>query len=194
MQNIDFYSGPASRDVPLQFDSNDPEYFSRMSGVHSRDQEKAKKKASRVIFLISALCIICFTTGLVIGIKFAGGSKTPIVDDATYRAMNDISQRVSGLVKPAIAAAVDKSQGFPASQYPYALKIGESYKEARAREIASFLSKKGHTVILSHAKNGEFRVFTGPYKTRNNAKSSLKKLDSYNKFSISATARIVKRN
>jgi len=193
MQNIDFYSGPASRDLPLQFDSNDPEYFSRMSGIHSKDQERVKKKASRVIFLISALCIICFTTGLVIGIKFAGGSKTPIVDDATYRAMNNISQKVTGLVKPAVAATLNKNTGYPAAQYPYAIKIGSSFNESKAREIASFLSKNGHTVILSRAGSGKYKLYTGPFKSINNAKSGLKKLDSYNKFSISASARIVKR-
>ncbi len=194
MQNIDFYSGPGARDLPPQFESKDPEYFSRMSGVHTKDQEKAKKRASRVIFLISALCIVCFTTGLAIGIKFAGGSKTPIVDDATYNAMNNISKKVSDLVKPSRVEAATRTSSFPAAEYPYAIKIGASYSENEARKIASYLSKKGHTVILSKAATkGNLKIYTGPYKTINYARSGLKKLDSYNKFSLSANARIVKR-
>ncbi len=194
MQNIDFYSGSHARELSPQFEKSDPEYFPRMSGIYTRDQEKAKKRASRVIFLISALCIICFTTGLAIGIKFAGGGKTPIVDDATYNAMNSLSKKVSSLVKTRSAEAATRQSRFPMEKYPFAIKVGKSYKEKDARAIASYLSKKGHTVILSRASlKGYFRVYTGPFESINKARKTLKKLDSYTHYSISSSSRIVKR-
>ena len=81
MQNIDFYERKNIRVMPPQFtDTYDPEYLPRVAQSTPREMERVRRRASRTFFLISALCIISFTAGIVIGIKFTGGTQREIVD------------------------------------------------------------------------------------------------------------------
>ncbi|PKL36166.1 MAG: hypothetical protein CVV44_18280 [Spirochaetae bacterium HGW-Spirochaetae-1] len=192
MQNIDFYTGQNSRQFSHQFDSSDPEYFTRISGSQNHDQEHIKKKTSRMIFLISALCIISFTTGLAIGIKFAGGEERKIVDDTTFRAVTDLRSKVSGMMTPQNANAETKNN-FPVQDFPFVISIGRStYSPDQSQEIAAYLSSQGHRVILSKKQKG-YRIYTGPYQNKPEAESGLKKLDTCTKFSIGTNCRIIKR-
>ena len=191
MQNIDFHSGNSGRSFSQFEGHDDSEFLSRFSGA-AKDQERINRRASRMIFLISALCIVCFTTGLAIGIKFAGGDSHSIVDDRTAQAVSELKTKVSDLVTPTQAIAKPQAKDFPVKEFPYVIRIGDRHSKARAKEIASYLSGKGHTVILSK-KDSFYRIYTGPYKSHNEARSYAKKLDSYQKFSISANSRILQR-
>ena len=193
MQNVDFYTGNNARNISSSFSNPDPEYFTRMSDSRASDQDRIKKRASRIIFFVISLCIISFTTGLAIGIKFAGGEDRQIVDDTTYEAMGKIKSRVSGLMAAEKDKSSDPGEQFPAAQYPYVLKIGKDHTRNVARDIAAFLSVQGHRVILS--KNTDaYRIYVGPYKTLAMAEESLKKVDTYRKYSISGGNTIIKRN
>jgi len=190
MQNIDFYQGKTARVIPQHFDRPDPELYSRMSGVHSRDEEKKRRRATRMISLIAALCIISFTVGIVIGIKFAGGARKEIVDRETYRAVSGIGKKVTGLV-----AGQKNETGkkiFPRAEYPFVIMIGKGYNRPESREIAGILSGYGHTVIISQHEN-TYRIYTGPYKSINDAQSSMKTIAAYNHKALPQKISIVKR-
>jgi hypothetical protein len=193
MQNIDFYERKNIRIVPPQFtDTYDPEYLPRVAQHTPREMERVKRKASRIFFLISALCIISFTAGIVIGIKFSGGTQREIVDRKTFNAVASIGKNLPFLGQEKQAAADSRENIFPKSSYPYVIKMNRDYDYAESQKIAGFLSHRGHTVILT--KTGErYRIYIGPYRSAETASESLKKISSYNKYSLAENTRIIKR-
>src|SRR5208337_3829025 len=98
MQNIDFYERKNSRAATPHLDDFSPEYFPRLAQKATREADRIRKKASRTFFLISSLCIISFTIGIVIGIKFAGGAPREIMDKNTFAAMTDMGKKISTIV------------------------------------------------------------------------------------------------
>ncbi|MCU0846646.1 MAG: SPOR domain-containing protein [Spirochaetes bacterium] len=189
MQNIDFHDGRNFRNLNTQFEFQDAD-FSRISPQTEKDEEKNRKKASRMMFLIVALCIISFTAGLIFGLKIAGGANKEIMDPHTKNAVANVGKKLSGMM----SSGAVKQQGniFPKDEYPYVIKIGGEFDGAKSQEIASYLSKKGHTVIISN-HNDLQRLFTGPYKTQDEAQSYLKKISRYRDFSLASSLRILKR-
>ncbi|PKL19159.1 MAG: hypothetical protein CVV49_02465 [Spirochaetae bacterium HGW-Spirochaetae-5] len=192
MQNMDFYDGRHLRDLPPQFDKFDTEFFSRTSGSVERENEKARKKATKMITLIVGMVIVSFTTGLILGIKFAGGADRKIVDDRTLNAMNNIGERMSDAVKDVTGNAKPANQIYPKIEYPFVIQLGKEYSETDLKPVAQFLSSKGHTVIVS--KNDQnFKIFTGPYKTEIDARKSLSEISLYKQYAIATNAQIIKR-
>lgn len=193
MQNFDFYESKGNRASMPSYDRVDPEYFSRTSAVHNKEAEKHKKKTSRAIFFIIALNIITFTTGLILGLKFAGGEEREIVDPTTYKTVAEIGKKVSDIVNdPNEPRQKQAAKLYPREEYPYVVKIGADHKPENAQAAAEFLSKKGHTVILS--KNGSmFRVFAGPFKTKSDAQRSIHGIESYKNEQIGGSAVLLKR-
>lgn len=191
MQNMDFYEGNNFRDFSASFPAQDPEFFSKISDSRSENQNQLNRKASRIIFVIAALCIVSFTTGLAIGIKFAGGNDRQIVDDTTYQAMSNLKSKVSGLMSGDHAAADAKDQ-FPAEEYPFVIKIGATHSKEMSKDIATYLSSAGNRVILT--RTGKYyKIYTGPYKSLDDAKNSLKQIAQSDKYSISTGNKIIKR-
>lgn len=191
MQNIDFYDGSNTRTLPTQYNIHDPEYFSVLSSHHSKEFEKNKKNASRLIFFIASLCIISFTTGIIIGIKFAGGANKEIVDERTFNAFTGIGNRVSSLIKENTASDTSKTTRFPKNLYPYAIKIGNSFNNTESKKIASLLTRSGHTVILSKIDSG-YKIYTGPYKSIDFARESVEKISTINSYLLE-NVKIIKR-
>ncbi|MCU0820908.1 MAG: SPOR domain-containing protein [Spirochaetes bacterium] len=196
MQNIDFYSGKTLRETPSGFSREDPEFFSNMANIHTRDEEKNMKKATRMLFLIVALCIVSFTAGLVIGIKFTAGSNKEIVDSHTKKAVDDIGKKVSDMLKDSattdLNAAPMGRDIFSKEEFPYAIKINGEYSQPMSQDIAGFLSGRGQTVIL--AKNNEkYRIFVGPFKDADEAADNLKKIKTYSGEEFITRAVIIKR-
>lgn len=181
MQNMDFYSRKMEKNFPPQFDAQDPEYFSRIGDSYHNEMERSKKNASMMTALIIALCIISFTTGLVVGLKFAGGKQNEIVDEHTRKTMSNIGKKMTSLVSEnanaKTAATGAKKNLFPREEYPYVIKIGNEFDVTKSQEIAGLLSSKGHTVILSKYKEN-YKIFTGPFKNLNDAEISLKNIQS----------------
>jgi len=192
MQNMDFYDGRHLRDLPPQFDRFDPEYFSRLAGSLERENEKSRRKATRMITFITVLIIISFTTGLVIGIKFAGGSDRKIMDDQTLNMMNNIGEKMSEVVKDVTGNSKPANQLYPKNDYPFVIQLAKEYSEADLKPVAQFLSSKGHTVIVSK-NNKTYKIFTGPYKTETDARKSLSEISLYKQYAISTNAQIIKR-
>jgi len=192
MQNMDFYDGRHLRDLPPQFDRFDPEYFSRLAGSLERENEKSRRKATRMITFITVLIIISFTTGLVIGIKFAGGSDRKIMDDQTLNMMNNIGEKMSEVVKDVTGNSKPANQLYPKNDYPFVIQLSKEYSEADLKPVAQFLSSKGHTVIVSK-NNKTYKIFTGPYKTETDARKSLSEISLYKQYAISTNAQIIKR-
>lgn len=196
MQNIDFYSGKTLREIPSGFNREDPEYFASMANGHSKDEERSMKRATRMLFLIVALCIISFTTGLVIGIKFAAGSNKEIVDEHTKKAVDDIGKKVANIIKDGtttdLNAAPASKDIFSREQFPYAIKINGEYSQPKSQDIAGFLSGKGQTVILSK-NNEKYRIFLGPYRNLDEASVSLKKIKGFSGDEYITKAVIIKR-
>lgn len=192
MQNIDFYDGKTQKNIPPQFERQDPEYFSRALNFNQNDDEKNKKKASRTIFFIIALCIISFTTGIVIGIKFAGGAEHEIIDEQTYNAVSGIGKKVTNIMNDQ-SNIKSKNTLFPIKEYPFVIKIGNQYDKLRSQEIANILSKEGYTVILSK-QNDKYKIYTGPYKSYKTAKDTLQELINLNNSDIiNNQIKVVKR-
>ncbi len=197
MQNMDFHNRTMIKNYPPQYDTQDPEYFSRMTDIHHREEERNRHKASRIMSLIVALCIISFTSGLVIGIKFASGSKNEIVDEHTRQAVTTIGKKVSSLINENASAETPPDTAktrnlFPREEYPFVIRIGGEFDKARSQEIAHFLSGNGYTVILSRNMD-HYRIYTGPYKGQKDAEISLKKLAGQSNKALSESTRIMKR-
>ncbi len=192
MQNMDFYDGRHLRSMPPQFDKSDPEYFARTTRALDRENDTNHNRAVRMLTLITALIIIAFTTGLVVGIKFAGGAERSIVDEKTYNTMNSISSKMSGLVKEISGENRQANTLYPKDEFPFVIQLGKEYSETDTKNVAQFLSSKGHTVIVSKSRDN-FRIFTGPYKTENEARKTLTEISLYRQYAISANAQIIKR-
>lgn len=173
MQNVDFYDGRSIRPNQPVYDRVDPEQFSRMSKTLAKEIDKNKKKTSRALFFIIALNIATFTIGLVLGLKLAGGPGKEIVDPQTYKAMTDIGKKVTGIVKDIPEAErVSADQLYPKTEFPFVVRVGADHSSSAAGQAAEFLSKRGHTVILS--KTGtKYSIYTGPYKTRETASAAM---------------------
>ena len=193
MQNIDLYNGNITHKIPPSFTPHESDFFTRVREPKTVSHDKQVKRVSRIIFIIAALCITSFTTGLALGIKFAGGENTQIVDDTTYEAMGQIKDKVSGLV--ATTAGDTQKRQFPVDKYPYMLRIGNDFKVKESKEIASYLNSLGHTVILTpkNASKEIYRIYTGPYTNLVEAEKDMKKLDTYKKFSIAGNITRIKR-
>jgi hypothetical protein len=201
MQDLDLYTGKQNGMYnPPRFESPDPEYFSRMNDNLHREDLHVRKRASRIIAFVAGLCIVSFTAGLVIGIKFAGGADKSLVDPRTKRAVAELGQRVSGVAEQTPVQAVtdpatpqnNASATYPKAEYPFVIRLGSEFVKEKADEIASFLSSKGHTVVLS--KNGSsFRVYAGPFRTMESAEISLQKIRGYNDNRWQNSAMILKR-
>jgi hypothetical protein len=193
MQNIDFYERKNIRIAPPQFnDTYDPEYLPRMAQHTPREIERVRRKASRTFFLISSLCIISFTAGILIGIKFTGGAQREIMDKKTFNAVADMGNKFSFFSKEKPAESAPQEKPFPKESYPYVIKLSDEHDYAMSQKIAGFLSRRGHTVILSK-NNALYRIYIGPYKTGPDAQQALKKISSYNKYSLAENTRIIKR-
>ncbi|OHD65640.1 MAG: hypothetical protein A2176_13430 [Spirochaetes bacterium RBG_13_51_14] len=193
MQNLDFYERKNIRSIPPSVnDSYDPEYFPRIAQNTPREMERVRKKASRIFLFISSLCIISFTAGILIGIKFAGGSQREIVDKKTFNAVSDIGKKFTFLTGEKPVEPIPQENIFPKSTYPYVIKVTHEHDYAASQKIAAFLSHRGHTVILS--KNiGGYRIYIGPYKNSADAQEALKKISGYTKYSLAENTRIIKR-
>ena len=193
MQNYDFYSGKMTRGLPPQFSREDPEYFARLASVNSREESRKFKRASRILSLIIALCIVSFTAGLIVGIKFASGSDKEIMDRQTKEAVNGLGHRVKELINEKkdgnSDTAGDNKKIFSREEYPYVIRIGKEYTKDKSQEIASLISSNGHTVILSK-NNSRYKIFVGPYRNQTDAEESLKKINTYN---INSDVLIIKR-
>jgi preprotein translocase subunit SecF len=193
MQNIDFYEGkniyfspnPASGIPPREFIYNYQQFDNTPSKTKSRN-------ASRIIFMITALCIVSFTAGLVLGIKFAGGTEREIIDKSTFNIMSDAGSKVSSMLSSKINGIPSAKAMFPKHEYPFAIKINPVEGNENIQKIASYLNHNGHTVIL--AKNKDFyQIYLGPYKDFREAQAQLKNIASLEKYSLAKTSRIIKR-
>ena len=193
MQNLDFYSGKVVRDFPPQFNREDPEYFARLARNSSKEEHKSMKKASRILSLIIALCIVSFTTGIVVGIKFASGSNKQLVDQQTREAVTGLGQKVTNLIKETPGAAADSAEAekklFAKEVFPYIIKIGNQFSKSESQQIAGIISGQGHTVILSK-DNGAYKIFVGPYRNQDDALENLTKIKTY---PLKSTAVVIKR-
>lgn len=192
MQNIDFYEGNTVKPLSPQFDSYDMEYFSRLSNNHLKEEERSRKRASRIIFIIGALCIISFTTGLIVGLKFAGGHNKVIVDDQTYNAVKNLQSKMSSFMTEQ-KHDISVNESFPVQEYPFVIKIGKEHSLDKSKIAASFLSGKGHTVIISKSNNGHINLYTGPYRSMDDAKISLNTISSYTDFINKEKLQILRR-
>jgi hypothetical protein len=197
MQNMDFHTRRPAKNFPMQLDIQDPEYFTRLSNNHHREQDCTRKRASRMMSFIIALCIVSFTAGLVIGIKFSSGSRNEIVDEHTKKMMTDIGSKMSSFISEDASAETSQEHPkgknvFPRDEYPYAVRLGGELDKTKSQEIATFLSGKGHTVIL--AKNNQsYRLYIGPFREKKEAEISLKKITAYQNKDWFDNATIVKR-
>ena len=195
MQNIDFYNGTNMKNVPPQFSVQDPEYFTRIAKIHYKEQERARKKASRMLSFIIALCIISFTTGLMIGIKFSGSHKE-IMDEKTMQAMSTLGRNVKDMIREHTISEKNTTGStkklFPKDDFPYVILVGKGLTKMKSQEIANFLSNNGHTVIISKSKK-DFNIYTGPYRTADEAQSSITTIKGYSKAEWFSNARIVHR-
>ena len=192
MQNMDFYDGRHLRNLPPQFDKTDPEYFSRTTRALDKENDRNNNRAVRLLTLITALIILSFTTGIVVGIKFAGGAERSIVDDKTYNTMNNLSAKMTDLVKDISGQNKQADKLYPKKEFPFVIQLGREYNESDTKNVARFLSSKGHTVIVSKNRDN-FKIFTGPYKTENEARKTLTEISVYKQYAISANAQIIKR-
>jgi len=198
MQNIDLYSGNNNNNHKMPpFVAYEPDFYNRVREKPPVEQDKFSRKASRIIFVITALCIVSFTTGLVVGLKFAGGKNTPIVDDATSELISKGVSSVSNMIN----RDSERNKSYPASEFPFLLRIGASYTKDKATELANYIHTKGYVskgsvVFLPKDKENDslYNVYVGPYKSESEAKQSKQKFDADNKFTTSNNINIIKRS
>ncbi len=193
MQNMDFYNGKYIRETSPIFEKSDPEYFSRTTRGLEKDSRNQEKKAVRMLTLIFSLVIVAFTTGLVLGIKFAGGSDKKIVDDRTASAVNDLGEKVSKLVQDINITQKPADKLYPSKEYPYVIQLDNSFRQKDFKPVATYLSHHGHTVIISKMGENSYKLYTGPYKTKDEARKNLNKFSGYKEYALQNQAKIIKR-
>ncbi len=163
MQNFDFYQNNKSHynDFVTQDLQNYTIAQNTIPHTHSQ------RNAHRMLAAIIALIIISFTAGIVVGIKFATGNTRTIIDPHTKMALNNAAQKAKTIMAP------QQKPQFTKTEYPIAIKIGNTFNKNGATQLAALLSKTGQRIII--AKNKErYHIFAGPYKTIDDAKKSLK--------------------
>jgi preprotein translocase subunit SecF len=181
MQNIDFYSGKETRVMNNSAMLHDADNVARLDAMYRKEAYKNNKRASRMLSLIIALCIISFTTGLVMGLKFANGSNAAIIDSQTASALSTMRSRVSSMMKQEEQVTKNAPKAvFPKEEYPFVIRINRNFNEKESKEIAQFLSKNGHTVIISQ-KNQHYKLYVGPYKAQADVDAAVKVLRDYRK-------------
>jgi len=197
MQNIDLYSGNNNTYKMPPPVTHGADFFSKMREKTPVEQDRLSKKTSRIIFVIAALCIVTFTTGLVVGLKFAGGKNTPIVDETTSELISKGVSSVSNMINKDSG----KTGSYPASEFPFLLRIGTSYTKDKATELANYIYVKGYVakgsvVFLPKDKENSslYNVYVGPYKSESEAKQSKQKFGADNKFTASNNINIIKRS
>ncbi|HPA63338.1 MAG TPA: SPOR domain-containing protein [Spirochaetota bacterium] len=187
MQDFDLYVKKQGGYSPAYFENPDIEYHSRGAEV-IKNNEKKHGNFNRTLTIAAALCIISFTAGMVVGIKFTGDPNKPIVDEKTMQAVNELKS----LVSKNPDQIQSTSDVYPKEEYPFAVKINETMSLDDSKKAADALSKRGHTVIL--AKNGEdYNLFIGPFKTMENAESSLQKIREYKEYAFCRNSVVIKR-
>ncbi len=194
MQNMDFYSGRDARAMNNSMAIHDADNVARLDAMYRKEADRNKKRASRMMSLIIGLCIVSFTAGIAVGIKFAAGSQAQLIDDDTREAMSQIGSKVSNLIPHAEASVkgIAPKTVFPRSHYPYVIKLQKLYAHKESQEIARFLSQKGHTVILSQ-NAGKYKLYVGPYRVQNEAELALKRISEYDKAGWFDKLQVVKR-
>jgi SPOR domain len=200
MQDLDLYTGkpgPLYGNSAPRFETPDPEYFMRMSEHIQHDERKGRKHATRVISFVVGLCIVAFTAGLVTGIKFAGGKDKQLIDPHTKQMISEIgkspvkSSDQSQSAEQPTQTVNTVASAYPKAEFPFVIRLGSEFSKEKADEAASLLSAKGHTVILS--KNGQqYRLYSGPFRTKESSEISLQKIRSYNDSRFHQTL-IIKR-
>ena len=194
MQDIDLYvkKNHGMGYVPSFGQEPDMDYYFKAAETVRNDEKTNHKKTNRNIALVTGLVIISFTAGLIVGIKFAGGSERAIVDPHTKKAVTELTASVGTMLSGNQAETVPTSTAYPKEDFPFVIKVGDSLSYEQSKLAANDLSKKGHTVILS--KQGElYRLFVGPFKTKDLAENSLQKLRQYQEHSFYRTASVLKR-
>lgn len=193
MQNIDFYSGKETRVMNNSAILHDADNVARLDAMYRKEAYKNNKRASRMLSLIIALCIISFTTGLVLGLKFAAGSQAAIIDNQTAGVLSHMRSKVTAMMKQEERTERTAPKAvFPKNEYPFVIRIGRDFNVKESKEVSQFLSNNGHTVIVSQ-KNQNYKLFVGPYKSQNDADAAVKILRDYRKKGWFDRAEIVKR-
>ncbi|MCX7678770.1 MAG: SPOR domain-containing protein [Spirochaetes bacterium] len=193
MQNIDFYSGKETRVVNNVAMLRDADNIARLDALYKKEAYKNKKRVSRLLSLIIALCIISFTTGLVMGIKFASGSNASLIDNTTAHLISGMRSKVAGAINSNVRTEKGAPKAvFPKEEYPYVIRLSKNFNSQESKEISQFLSKNGHTVIVSQ-KEKNYRLYVGPYKEQRDAESAIKLLQNYKKKNWFEKAEVIKR-
>jgi hypothetical protein len=203
MQDFDLYTGKQNNIYSPRFDTVDPEYFARMNDMVHRDETHSRARSSRLIAFVIGLSIISFTAGLVIGIKFIGGSDKPLVDPRTQKAVSDLGQKVAAIAdvqqQPAVetdpadlGAPTQVKNAYPKAEYPFVIRVGNEFTKDKAGEFGSYLSGKGNQVIIARSDTG-YRVYAGPYRSMESAEISLQKIRGYTDNRWQNNAIILKR-
>ena len=195
---MDLYSGHNSNIHKMpSFTAYESDFFNRVKEKPPVEHGRFSKKASRIIFVIAAICIVSFTTGLVLGLKFAGGKNTPIVDEATSELISKGVSSVSNIMNKDSG----QTKSYPVSEFPFLLRIGNSYTKDKATEVANYVHTKGYVakgsvVFLPKDKgNGSlYNIYVGPYKSESEARQSKQKFDADGKFTASNHINIIKRS
>ncbi len=227
MQNIDFYSGKSNNTPQFLYNDHDTDYFSTISKPVDKGIEKSHNTANRHLVVILSLCIISFTAGLIIGLKYTNGASHEMIDPSTKQAMSQLGEKVNNFIdndssiKPveekksntAVAAVNDNgikpddakvsketefkqnqtiSKTFPKNEFPYVLQIDGKYTLRQSKDIASYLSRKGNTVLISKIAE-QYCIYVGPFKNESSAKNSLQILKQYSDNNWYKNILLVKR-
>lgn len=184
MQNFDFYSH--NKHPYSEYNAQDYLEYTVPQNYSPHTRSTSQKKAHGMLAIIIALIIMSFTAGLVVGIKFAGGQSKPIIDPQTKAALNNAAQKAKTLVEP------QQKPQFPKTEYPYAIKIGNSFTKDEATALAGTLSKTGQRIIVAKNKD-QYTVYAGPYTSLQEAKKSLKIIMAQSKNGNFSNAIILKR-
>jgi hypothetical protein len=167
------------------------EFISREKVEPKINNDTVQNRATRLLFIITALCIISFTAGLVLGIQFNNGDRE-LVDKQTISALAGFKNKMGGLTESGNNAKQETPSSYPREQFPFVILIGEKIPTDSSESLISYFSSRGHRVIKLKQQNG-MSLFIGPYENEDTAKLSLKKIQSYGDIASGITPQIIKR-
>ena len=200
MQNFDYFSGVPDRPYNSPYENREIDLLVKNNSANfMHNEDKQKRKAGFLAFLLCTLVIVSFTGGLAVGLKY-GDKDKPIIDEATQHRISNIKAKVSSNRGSSTLDSNKEQTGktqksYPASDYPFAIRIAGEFDKKTTLNIAETLSEKGYTVILSQVdSSNKYRLFVGPYKTQTEAFKILKMLDANEDTKHLATMNIIRRS
>lgn len=218
MQNFDFNSLSEDSGAPTQIYNRNPHLntilqgggarenqvpmpshtdFSPSNDSKNKNENKKQKKIQRLVTFFIITIFISFTLGLVAGIKLTAknSQESSLIDPKTEEFFSNIvGKKSKNSVKPGSNTEKSPPERKAAKSSRLFVKIFPALNADHARLLAKDLLDNKFPVHYSKLSNGQYFLYTGPYKGQKNGQGQLDKIKKIRSLKkVNAFAKLVKR-